>query len=120
MRLAAATRGPQDEIVALPDGPDLLIYDAEAKQLSRHPNPGHLADQQRRLSSTEFLLRQGVALVFSVPLTFCPRSYAEATRAGLRFLRVPPGTTFSEALARWEAGTLTPTDSLADDELYHP
>jgi len=55
MKVGAAVSGPDDRIVPLPDGPQLLILDTDTHTVTRLPNPGYPLKTNRRSTTTAFL-----------------------------------------------------------------
>ncbi|MBE3582689.1 MAG: hypothetical protein IMX01_01090 [Limnochordaceae bacterium] len=119
MRIGAAVAGPEQRVVPLPDGDELVILDTESGAEQRVANPAHSAEKQRRLVAAEEFIQRRVEAVVSVPLTFCPTSHARAKQAGIRFISVPAGTTWDQVKARSARYAAGAQESLPEDELFH-
>lgn len=96
MRIAAVLGADGDTIVPLADGPVVAILDSEQGTVQRYDNPGWGLKTGRRLATTQFLISQGVEAACSVPATFCSTSCEAAVQGGLKFIRLPAGTKWSE------------------------
>lgn len=99
MRIAAVLDADGDTIVPLSDGPAVAILDSERGTVEKHDNPGWPLTTGRRPATTQFLIAQGVEAVCSVPETFCANSLGAAVQGGLKFIRLPAGTKFSQLVA---------------------
>lgn len=120
MRIAAALAGDGKDIVPLSDGPTLVVLDTESLKEERFDNPGYPLKTNRRATATEFLHRQGVNVVCAVPQTFCPTSHDLARSYGMRFVQLPPGSTWNDVVRRrlWTGESVT--DVIPEGFLFFP
>lgn len=102
MKIAAVVAADGDTIVPLPEGPEVVIFDGENHLVERYENPGRKVETKRRATVVAFLAEKGVELVCAVPQSFCSFSQGKAQESGMRFLRLPAGTKFSQVLAEPE------------------
>lgn len=103
MRIGAVLDG-DGRIVPLPAGPTVVVYDTETGAEQRFDNPAANYQRARRAAVVEFLHKQRVDAVCSVPGTFCATSHGLAQRHAMRFILLDPGTTWNEVRAN--AGAL--------------
>lgn len=102
MRWAAVVSDDRDTIVALPDGPLVIIWDDVREAEEFYVNPALNRTSGRRFATAQLFVEKKADVACTVDQGFCTRSYGEARTAGLRFLLVKPGTRLSEIKAQPE------------------
>ena len=99
MRIGSVVAEDGETLVPLPDGPTVVIVEAETGQVTRLPNPARGLAQGRRAAVTRLFVERGVQAVLSVPGAFCELSHGLAREHGLQFIPVAEGTRLSQVLA---------------------
>ncbi|MCL4516889.1 MAG: hypothetical protein M1379_15095 [Firmicutes bacterium] len=117
MKIAAVIDN-EGNVLPLPDGQEIIIYDIEGKTQKKYHNPGFDLETNRRSATTDFMAQNGVNIVCTVPATFCPVSRDKAKEYSLKFIRLQKGAKFQEVLLNIDKYLSLSTDDIPDDELF--
>jgi len=99
VRIGSVVAEDRETLVPLPDGPTVVIVEAETGKVTHLPNPAQGLAQGRRAAVTRLFIEHGVQVVLSVPGAFCEHSHGLAKANGLHFVPVAEGTRLSQVLA---------------------
>ncbi|MBE3577482.1 MAG: hypothetical protein IMX00_07295 [Limnochordales bacterium] len=103
MRVAAPVSSDGQTVTTLVDASEIVIWESDhPEREQRFPNPSVGATRQRRLAVTNFLVRERVHAVITVPESFCATSQRTAQKAEILFLPVEPGTSLHHVQSEWK------------------
>lgn len=117
MRIAT-TVNKEGYIEKLPDGPYIIIFDTEKKDVEKYDNPGYTLKEGRRSAVVDFLIDKKTDTVVTIPEAFCSLSYSKAKKMGLKFIRLDETKPFESVIENFSSYLDNITGELPEKEIF--